>query len=769
MSYNSEQDSARSRSAHAENTRVQRGGHPSGQTGIALGSPTRGRDRSPPPNIDTEIIPHTPSRSRTTAPSTPTDAFRYMSLVDSNPPSPTKRSASPTKRSASPTKHVNVFSAPTTALMPPAASPRTPRPVTTPAGLRPTPGGVPSTQRVARVTIPAGLEHPNQPPGQLLTYKVASDWVRDREANGLQTSLADHAAARARQNDFIVSLCDRTAVGDLLFHPLYERDSQIRNMLFPRLVRDLKRALYTLEVQTDALVLAFVVSPHHNPNTLERLDERDNTIVRVGDANTISFKYAHVPITHRRGAGVHEDWYQVHEDLKGAIIDQFAKPHVEWWGRRRKAAGHAGTLGGSRQPYAADDSSSGGDEAAVEDEYLPELPGLIERVAPAPVHQLSLVATLVNLKLGDALTVLLEDKMDPLTALALLSAKVRDEQAGFPIEHIAHAPMGRVLRKLSALTPRPKGARVKRNASKRRLSKENNKLYDAYIQEAHAQIRQLIKEGAKKFNNCRRDEGTVRNHVFTKTRLSPAGEQLWQAYVHYRSKEINEGLPLGHHKLLGEIHAIIDKDPVHYKDRPKEEQAEWLRMLKEDNADRDVQKRRNRKGEEVDHAHTINQMAHEARTRSRSLQMEAAEMRYGLQSFFMAVRSDAQQHINPVILCSDEVKEFIALFLGKTPEQIARMFELWAVNGADGVLGPLDRKTANQLRSEIRQFIQMRLKEPTHVRSDKGQKRASYKKRASKNAAAAKENVASAKKAAVKKAAGAKKAAAKKASGSATA
>lgn len=64
--------------------------------------------------------------------------------------------------------------------------------------------------------------------------------------------------------------------------------------------------------------------------------------------------------------------------------------------------------------------------------------------------------------------------------------------------------------------------------------------------------------------------------------------------------------------------------------------------------------------------------------------MQNAELRYGLRSFFMAARSDAQQTIAPVILCSDEVKECIALFMGKTPEQMVRMFELWAVHGNDG-------------------------------------------------------------------------------------
>lgn len=66
--------------------------------------------------------------------------------------------------------------------------------------------------------------------------------------------------------------------------------------------------------------------------------------------------------------------------------------------------------------------------------------------------------------------------------------------------------------------------------------------------------------------------------------------------------------------------------------------------------------------------------------------MANATIRYGLTTFFMGVRSDPQQRINPVFLCNDEVKEFLALYIGKTPEQMVRMFEVWAINGDAGEL-----------------------------------------------------------------------------------
>ncbi|EJD34332.1 hypothetical protein AURDEDRAFT_176619 [Auricularia subglabra TFB-10046 SS5] len=257
--------------------------------------------------------------------------------------------------------------------------------------------------------------------------------------------------------------------------------------------------------------------------------------------------------------------------------------------------------------------------------------------------------------------------------------------------------MGKILRKLSALGPQPKRARVKRDGTKRRMSKEKKDRYEEFIRNAHGKILELVDEGAKTFN---KEPGEVRNRIFTKTRISATGDLLWQAYVHVRAKEINAGKPKGERLKASKVATLLASELGEYKNRPKEEQAQWLQALKEHQADCDVQKRRNRKGEEVDHAHTINGIARE---------MGNAEMRYGLKSFFMAVRSDVQQRINPVILCSDEVKEFISLFLGKTPEQMARDFECWSINGEEGLLGRADRKNTNQLKSETRHSIQMRL------------------------------------------------------------
>lgn len=85
---------------------------------------------------------------------------------------------------------------------------------------------------------------PVMEPGKLLTVAAAAEWEAAR--GGPQTtSNADHAAARARQNDFIVPAMDyrRPILRSGLFHPQYEMNGMLRNILSTRYIRDLKRAV----------------------------------------------------------------------------------------------------------------------------------------------------------------------------------------------------------------------------------------------------------------------------------------------------------------------------------------------------------------------------------------------------------------------------------------------------------------------------------------------------------------------------------------------
>lgn len=59
-------------------------------------------------------------------------------------------------------------------------------------------------------------------------------------------------------------------------------------------------------------------------------------------------------------------------------------------------------------------------------------------------------------------------------------------------------------------------------------------------------------------------------------------------------------------------------------------------------------------------------------------------MRTGMKAFFMAVKSDAAQSMKPALACGDSLYEFFWLVLGKSPEEIVRLFELLSVSGING-------------------------------------------------------------------------------------
>ncbi|EJD38511.1 hypothetical protein AURDEDRAFT_128840 [Auricularia subglabra TFB-10046 SS5] len=413
-------------------------------------------------------------------------------------------------------------------------------------------------QKVVKRVVP---EVPMIPVEHLLTVQEASQWQGLRYDAGLPTTSADKAAARAYQNDFIVEAFDRHTPAGPLFHSMYNLDVGNRNTLVEDHVRDLKRTIYSLEAQTDCLVLAYVVSPHAVPAALERINENDPTVVRVKDWSHLTFKYAHIPATHRTtaisavGGETLQTWRVAHNYLKNFILERFAKPHIELWGRRRKAAGHPGTLTGSLQPFAdslyydgrgedgveEEDEDENEDDDAYEEQDIdgrvyyarevtaahmrhgrgPRLPLLIARTAETEHQELILASTLSTADLASALQMMLDDNIDPLNALELLMVRVKDERDGFPIDLLV-----------------PKRAHVKRDGTKRRMSKEKKDRYEEFIRNAHRKILELVDEGAKTFN---KEPGEVRNRIFTKTRISATGDPLWQAYVHVRAKEINEG------------------------------------------------------------------------------------------------------------------------------------------------------------------------------------------------------------------------------------
>ncbi|EJD32661.1 hypothetical protein AURDEDRAFT_132047, partial [Auricularia subglabra TFB-10046 SS5] len=235
-----------------------------------------------------------------------------------------------------------------------------------------------------------------------------------------------------------------------------------------------------------------------------------------------------------------------------------------------------------------DDNDINGSQppAQIVDEHgpaaSPRLPALLSRLVSADEERLNLCNLLATARPHVALKVMLADGMSGFTAGQLLIAMFQDEEDGFsPGQYML--TMARISRKLT--TTATKHAKVHRNPAKTRLNAEYNKLYNQFIQDAHAMIHDLVKDGARKFN---KSEGVVRNRIFTKTCVSHPKPLLWQAYVHVKSKELNEGLPKGQRKRLREIQRVVRAEQPHYTEQSKEEQAEWLRILQEYNTDRNV-------------------------------------------------------------------------------------------------------------------------------------------------------------------------------------
>ncbi|EJD50108.1 hypothetical protein AURDEDRAFT_121776 [Auricularia subglabra TFB-10046 SS5] len=286
--------------------------------------------------------------------------------VFATPPSPTKRTAQPLASPKKPSGSLPAVRTPG----PPAALPsRVGR--QSPVKLQPTPGGVPKHQKVTRQPFNEEILWPAVPPRTLLSNQAAADWEQRRSAAGYDTTWADHTAARAHQNDFIIYDLEHYhhPAGEL-FHTAYELNQAGRKSLLRRGIRDLKRTAYALECQTEALVLIYVVSANQNPNDFERVHEGNSTVVRHKDPASIPFKYRHVPKTHRVNNMLGPEWAASYNKLENFIKTRLAKPHVELWGTRRWVAGHPGTLAGSQQPFAEDYDDADSDAPADDDDDL---------------------------------------------------------------------------------------------------------------------------------------------------------------------------------------------------------------------------------------------------------------------------------------------------------------------------------------------------------------------------------------------------------------
>lgn len=104
------------------------------------------------------------------------------------------------------------------------------------------------------------------------------------------------------------------------------------------------------------MALCWLIGPHANPRHLERMNAGDETVVRLHNADDIVFQYRHIPYSLLEDGDIDSRWSESFDMLERTIKFQFAKPHLENWSRLRKAAGHAGILSGSKQPYAREEN-----------------------------------------------------------------------------------------------------------------------------------------------------------------------------------------------------------------------------------------------------------------------------------------------------------------------------------------------------------------------------------------------------------------------------
>ncbi|KZV79459.1 hypothetical protein EXIGLDRAFT_707041 [Exidia glandulosa HHB12029] len=230
-----------------------------------------------------------------------------------------------------------------------AASPTAPNSPPVFEDLHAVPGGIPSSQPVFRTPVPAPSPWPVMDQRRLLTNAAVRAWVDSRCA----TTAAELAAARAHHNDFFVWVYAHTNTFRQNFSREYAMSKDVRRIAMLEGIHDMQRAFYTVEAVTGALIITAVISPQAAPSLFRRMDDRDDTIVRVEDPSKIKFQYFHVGAPHRTdGKTIAPQWQAAYDELADTIKTRFAKPHIEMWGRHRKAAGHQGTLSGSLQQFA---------------------------------------------------------------------------------------------------------------------------------------------------------------------------------------------------------------------------------------------------------------------------------------------------------------------------------------------------------------------------------------------------------------------------------
>ncbi|KZV83903.1 hypothetical protein EXIGLDRAFT_700943 [Exidia glandulosa HHB12029] len=243
--------------------------------------------------------------------------------------------------------------------------------------------------------------------------------------------------------------------------------------------------------------------------------------------------------------------------------------------------------------------------------------------------------------------------------------------------------------------------RAKAAPGQHKAEKESRANFHGDLDNAVRDIKKIVVDISDKHN---RSKTYVRSQLYGGSKsarfLRCALEiRLYDAYFHWKAKQMNEGLEKGERYGLEEIRDKILHERPNYKNRPAEEKQKWLDEYKADKDARVRKKRRNRRGEQQDAASTLKNV---------STDLDTLHMRTGVRSVVFAVRSDILSTTEPFMFCDNDMSNFFSTALGKTPDQIARMMEMWSIHGQSSLAAPAP-KNATELKSEIRKLMQGKL------------------------------------------------------------
>ncbi|KZV80689.1 hypothetical protein EXIGLDRAFT_704872 [Exidia glandulosa HHB12029] len=264
-----------------------------------------------------------------------------------------------------------------------------------------------------------------------------------------------------------------------------------------------------------------------------------------------------------------------------------------------------------------------------------------------------------------------------------------------------YSEMHSVCREVPTLAPERRAKPAKLPPGKSQELKNNRVAFHGELDDAAREMRERIQGISKTY---KRSEPYVRSQVYGGSKSGRfvrrvMETRLYDAYFHWEALGMNDGLGVGEKFGLEDIREKIARERPNYKNRSADEKRKWLEKYKADKEAKAREKRRNRRGEQQDAAHSLKGVGTD---------LDTLQARTGVRAVVFAVRSDILSTTEPFLLCDDDFANFFSTALGKTPDQIARMMEMWSIHGPSSLAGA-PPKNALELKSETRKLIQTKL------------------------------------------------------------